>query len=274
MSGEPRDNSGNKTVLVVSIVGGIILVVVLACGGMAYLVVLGMRGFSQAMSSFGQQFAEMQNAMATAETFLDDFAQGQLDEAYAQTTKAYQQRVNREQFQALLDKHPAFKKATHDPLQPNNFNTATFRLTTTVTNPDGVSATCTLQLKKEDEQWKVDRFSIADEGEGQAGKGKQGANQAAKDFLDDVGAGRLDAAYARTSDDYKENTTREAFGALVAKHAGLKGFTSQNFRAVNVGPEQTTFTAQLAGPNGSVSCTVQLVPDDDGAWKVDRFSVP
>src|SRR5207244_480645 len=105
MSSEPRDRSDNKTLLIVGIVAGVVLVVVLACGGLAYLVVVGIRGMSQAMSSAMQQFADIQNAMGVAQSFLDDLTQGQLDEAYAQTTKAYQQRVSREQFQALLAKH-------------------------------------------------------------------------------------------------------------------------------------------------------------------------
>src|SRR5262245_56796168 len=168
MSNEPREGSGSNTVLIVSIVGGIVLVVALGCGGLIYVVVVGKRTMSQAVSSAMQMAMDVQNAMAAAQSFVDDLTQGQLDAAYAQTTRAYQERVSREQFGELIAKHPAFKKGTHDLAPPNNFNTATVRFTSTVTGPDGATATCTLQLKKEDEQWKVDRFSVGDEGEAQA----------------------------------------------------------------------------------------------------------
>ena len=271
MSTEPRSNN-KSTIVVVSIVAGIVLVVVLACGGLIYLAAIGMRGFSQAMSSAMQMGIDVQTSMATAQSFLDDIAAGRLDEAFAETSEGYQAKVSREQFQELVDNHPTLKKAVA-AMTGNNFNNNTARLTFTMTNPEGANTTCAVQMVKEGDEWKVDRFTIGDDGEGKPGAKKANANQAARSFFNDVAAGKLDAAYARTSDDYRQKTSPEQFKALIAKHAGFKQLNKQSYKSINVGPEQVSYTAKISGPNGSLTCTIQLVQEDD-EWKVDRFTVP
>ena len=267
MSTEPQNNK--TTIVVVSIVAGIVLVVVLACGGLTYLGVVFVRSMSQAMSSAMQAMTEIQGSMMTAQSFLEDVAANRVDEAYEQTSEGYQAKTSREKFQEMLDNHPGLKKASA-MMTGTNPGSNTARLTYVMTTPDGGNTTCTLQMIKEEDAWKVDRFTIDEPAEG---KGKPTAKQAARKFFEDIAADKLDVAYSRTSDDYRQKFSPEQFKALVGKHAGFKQLNKQNLTPINVGAEQASFTATLTGPNGSVKCTVQLVQEDED-WKVDRFTVP
>jgi hypothetical protein len=155
------NDSSEKTVLIiVGIVGGVILLVALGCCGLGFL---AFRGMGQAFATAMEMAQEVQAQMLAGETFAEDLANGQFDEAYAQTSKAYQERVSLEQFRALLAKHPALKNSEHE-LEPDQVGTGTTRFDATFTSRDGKSVKATFHVKKEDEGWKVDRVRIGDDG--------------------------------------------------------------------------------------------------------------
>src|SRR5262249_57314272 len=128
---------------------------------------LGARAFSQVMATAMQQVTEMQASLQLAQGFLDDVSNGRLDQAYAETSKAFQGRLTREQFGALVEKHPALKGGSWAP-QPSTMTPTAATFTATATGPNG-TITVTLHTVKEGTQWKVDRFSP---GGGDAAPGK------------------------------------------------------------------------------------------------------
>jgi hypothetical protein len=99
----------------------------------------------------------------------------------------------------------------------------------------------------------------------------QASQTLAQSFLDDVGNGRLDEAYAETSQGFRQRTTREQFGALVEKYPALKGASGMPQPSSAMTPTAATFTVALSGPNGSVTVTVHTVKEGT-QWKVDRFA--
>ncbi len=103
----------------------------------------------------------------------------------------------------------------------------------------------------------------------------QAAMVVSQKFVDDLGGGRVDEAYAETSADYQAKTTKEALKALVDKTPALKKYASHFVTNQNVTPNRCTFTCVVNGQDGSTTnCTVAVVKENDGKWKVDRFTIP
>src|SRR6266542_4696567 len=100
----------------------------------------------------------------------------------------------------------------------------------------------------------------------------QAGMMAGQTFVEDLGAGRIDEAYAETTADYQAKTTKEALKALVDKTPALKKYGSSFSNNPNVTPNRCTFTYVLNGQDGtSANCTVIVIKENDGKWKVDRF---
>lgn len=159
---QPASSSSGKVILVIALVGLVLLLILGACAGGVYFLV---RGFTQAMSTMMQQVQEMQanaeQSQLVAQNFLDDVAAGRLKEAYEGTTQAYQKRQKFEEFQAFVDKNPPLKKSTVQLFAnaPQSPGMTVFSYQATVNGPSG-PLSCTLQVLKEGNQWKVERFTI------------------------------------------------------------------------------------------------------------------
>jgi hypothetical protein len=96
-------------------------------------------------------------------------------------------------------------------------------------------------------------------------------------FLDDLGAGRVEAAYARTSVGFQANQTLAQFRAMVDQYPALKEHTSRSVNWVHVsqqlgGPIGTVQATVLSAHN-SLSFTLTFVQEGE-EWKVERFAVP
>lgn len=102
--------------------------------------------------------------------------------------------------------------------------------------------------------------------------------QAASDrYLDAIKSGKLDDAYSMTSAGYRNRTTTDQFAAFVKQFGALSRHQSRSmngFRVFNgTAGKQATLQMTLHEPGNAMNCTLLLV-DENGAWKVDRFTVP
>jgi hypothetical protein len=106
---------------------------------------------------------DMAGAQAASDAFIDDIRAGQIDAAYGRTTNSFQAIKPLDQFRQFVKQYPAL--ATYTSRTPGGvfvnkqpgLTTATLR--STVIGP-GNSLSFTLVLKKENEEWKVDQFTV------------------------------------------------------------------------------------------------------------------
>src|SRR5262245_36843688 len=88
-----RSSSTKTLVIVLSVVGGLVLLGILGCVG---LVFWGLRTVT----------TELPVAQAAATAFLDDINAGRLDEAYDRTSQGLRSALSREQFEAFVARFP------------------------------------------------------------------------------------------------------------------------------------------------------------------------
>jgi hypothetical protein len=99
----------------------------------------------------------------------------------------------------------------------------------------------------------------------------------AEAFVNDLGAQRVDAAYARTSKAFQQTQSQDQFRAWVKRYPALTTFTSKSYSGLNLyqqpGGTQGIVKVTLLGPQNSLSLTLILVKQDE-QWKVNNISVP
>ena len=98
----------------------------------------------------------------------------------------------------------------------------------------------------------------------------------ANGFLDDIGAGRIDSAYARTSANFRKVRTADQFKALVDKHPPLKEQPTRKIGGYSVTTTwirgSATYHATLQVAKESLPVKLGLVTEE-GQWKVDDLAV-
>lgn len=267
MASEPSERSSGNTVayVVLGIVFAVLLVLGV-CAGVFYFVVQRM---SQAMAGAMQQAFDMQAAMQTAQGFLQEVGGGEAEAAYGMTSQAFQKRTSQKDFAALLDKHSELKAAGNSAFTNVNVVNDKATFTAAISGTEG-SVDWKLRLVKEDNRWVVDQFQRAGDNRTEA----DAARKVADDFLQEIGAGKYDAAFARMSEGYRTGHKAADLRALADANPGLKGFKSQTVKKGEADDETAMFTGSLSGPGGAVSCTIKLVKGDDDAWKVESITVP
>jgi hypothetical protein len=87
---------GNTVGIVLGVLGGLFLLTLLGCGGCVYYV----------FTKGKEAFTDAIDTNVTANAFVDNLKDNQIDVAYNTTSKGYQSRVSREQFNQLLKKQP------------------------------------------------------------------------------------------------------------------------------------------------------------------------
>ena len=104
-----------------------------------------------------------------------------------------------------------------------------------------------------------------------------GAQAAADQFVDEIRAGQIDAAYARTTNSFQAIRTPDQFREFVKQYPALTTYTSRTAGGVfiNKTPGLTTATVRVTvlGPGNSLSFTLILNKQNE-SWKVDQFNVP
>jgi hypothetical protein len=151
----PKSSGAGKTLLIVfGIIGGIVLVLVLGCGTIVYFVY---RGVSGVVASVKSSIDDIQASQMAADNFMSDVAANRLDKAYNNTTKNYQSQQRLEQFKDFVQKNPGLKSYRPMSLVAMNFTPAASSFQGQI---PGQIPQFTVQVVKEGETWKVDRFTI------------------------------------------------------------------------------------------------------------------
>jgi flagellar basal body-associated protein FliL len=101
----------------------------------------------------------------------------------------------------------------------------------------------------------------------------QTAQIAAEDFLSDLAAGRIDEAYAQTTQDFRKGQTAQQVRDLVAKNSAVKSSTNRMVSPQNITPNQMRFQVIFQGPTGQTTGSLHVIKEGD-KWKVDRFTIP
>ena len=100
------------------------------------------------------------------------------------------------------------------------------------------------------------------------------AELAAEEFLDDLKAGDFAAAHQKASKDFQNRHGVAGLRALVDKHPILKSFESRNTDTKRKTAGKFTLEASLKdGNDNTTTGTIDMV-QEDGSWKVDRFTIP
>jgi hypothetical protein len=137
--------------LVLGIVGVVLLLVVLGCGGLTYLV----------WTKFVPTFQSLQTS---ADAFVEDIRAGQLQSAYGRTSTSFQARQTFPQFQTFVARYPALSTYTsltsvgvHVASTTGTGTRGTIRYTAIGSNN---SLSFTLILVEQNGQWCVDSITF------------------------------------------------------------------------------------------------------------------
>jgi hypothetical protein len=104
------------------------------------------------------------------------------------------------------------------------------------------------------------------------------AQAAAKQFLDDLGNGRVDAAYRLGSKAFQGKQQPGDLQLLSNQHPGLNRHNSVQFQPFvssttsDTGVVSVRFSGQVSGPGGIAPFDIALVQENT-EWKVDAFTV-
>jgi hypothetical protein len=83
----------------------------------------------------------------------------------------------------------------------------------------------------------------------------------------DIKKGDMDAAYARMSDEYRAQHSKDDFVAFVGRHPGLKENTDSTFMNRNVKNDIGTLGGTLTG-GGTTEPVTYTLAKENGAWKI------
>jgi hypothetical protein len=152
-----RGNSTNVVLIIVGSVVGLLVLMVLACGGLTFVL---LQRASQAMQPQLQAEADRREADGVIQTFLNNLALGQIEAAYGSTTAAFRARQTLPQFKAFVDGNPLLTKFTDAQKAPVNNAPGAQRLTVQYTLTGKGTLQLTFQLVKEGEDWKIDAVTV------------------------------------------------------------------------------------------------------------------
>lgn len=137
--------------LVLGIVGVVVLIIVLGCGGLIYWV-------------WTKVVPEIQAAQTSADAFVQDIRAGQLQSAYGRTNTGFQARQSFGQFQGLVALYPALSTYTSLTCAGVNISSTvgvgtrgTVRYTAIGPNN---SLSFTLTLTQQNGEWCVESFTV------------------------------------------------------------------------------------------------------------------
>ena len=155
---------------ILAIVGGVLLVVALLCGGVVYLWFTILRAGSEMVKETQQNLVHFAGvarqeieaslqAQQAARAFLDDCLAGRHNAAYAATTAAFRKAMTAAQFKDLLDQHPVRQRPplTVADLQPI-FGLRQYRHGANA--PTGELVQFTVTMVQEGNTWKADQLAV------------------------------------------------------------------------------------------------------------------
>jgi hypothetical protein len=155
---ELRDNSTKVVLIVVGSLVGVLLLGLVACGGLTFYFV---NKAGQAIMPQLQAQADLGMADVAVQTFLNELSLNQIEAAYNETTPAFRARQTQQQFQKFVDGNPLLTKFMNAQQVPMKNAPGAQKMTLHYTlNGDGGPLSLTFQVVKEGEQWKVDSVSV------------------------------------------------------------------------------------------------------------------
>src|SRR5579885_3429886 len=101
---EPRSGS-NTTVIVLSIIGGILILGFLVCGGLIFVAYRAMKPMVEEMKNAAEDVTQ---STMLARQFLTDLRDKRFDDAYDMMSEDFQKRVSREKLEDMVRQHPEF----------------------------------------------------------------------------------------------------------------------------------------------------------------------
>jgi hypothetical protein len=111
--------SGNRTaVTIAAIVGGVIVVFLLVCGGLVYVGLRAFESMKEMVQPMVESIEQMAQSQVIAEAFLAEIRANNLDAAYQSTTEGFKRRMSRQAFEELVQRHPELKQPAL-PLGPD-----------------------------------------------------------------------------------------------------------------------------------------------------------
>jgi|SRR5271168_4996865 len=96
----------------------------------------------------------------------------------------------------------------------------------------------------------------------------------AKSFLEDLAAGRIQQATARTTPAFQQSHPPAELGKLVNKTPALPKLTDVRFESVGMLGKQAMLSGSTNGYQGSARVEIVLVQDETGNWLVDSVTFP
>lgn len=176
MSYADEGKSGsNTTVIVLSIIGGILILGFLVCGGLAFVFIRTMKPMMEEIKNMGEDVAK---STTLARQFLTDLHDKRFDDAYDMMSEDFQKRLSREELEEMVRQHPAFTESlpiSENGLEPQmnqakakgkGFEAFKFRdFLYRFRDKSGKESVARLRLANEDGELKVDDFAFAEPGE-------------------------------------------------------------------------------------------------------------
>jgi hypothetical protein len=109
-------SGSNTTLIIVGIVGGVVLVFLLVCGGLAFLAIRAAKEGMEAIRPMMEGLEEMAQSQNVANDFLENIRVARLEAAYQSTTESFKKRLSRKAFDELVQQHPELKQQDVFPI--------------------------------------------------------------------------------------------------------------------------------------------------------------
>jgi hypothetical protein len=94
-----------------------------------------------------------------------------------------------------------------------------------------------------------------------------------KATLSEIRDGKIDKAYDRFSDDYKQRFSREQFESVINAHPGLKGYKSIEFSETEILNDQAQLRGMVTSDSGSKAEVRVELHKKGTAWEITLLEV-
>jgi hypothetical protein len=101
----------------------------------------------------------------------------------------------------------------------------------------------------------------------------QGPRNAVQGHLQSLRSGNADAAYEGLSEEYRQQVSREAFGAFVARHAGLAQHSGFSIRGYSAEGSRASLEGYLNSAKGDRETATYSLVEENGRWKISGIEV-
>lgn len=91
--------------------------------------------------------------------------------------------------------------------------------------------------------------------------------------LEDLKAGRLDEAYSRLSEGYREKVSRDGFAAFVGRHPALKDNAASSFWSRSVNNNRAQISGTLTSGSGATESAAYRLVNQGGTWAIEDMEV-